>query len=211
MTLLLRRPHAVPSPEVVPAAASAHPGPTTAQILRHGDHGIGVLEDGHGQFIIVRGRCHTLQADFSVEEAGRRIRARSAAVTRFRPEQRLAFRQPHTMSQLIPQLELAIADCDALGAFRIDAWFSFVRLQAGNGGSESARNPVGATSQEQEFSDILGTIVGFRNVHVDDDGSNALRLNFVDERRQIGGRIVDFEVLHGHAELAGVTQVQARD
>ncbi|MET4584106.1 hypothetical protein ABIE21_003644 [Conyzicola nivalis] len=68
-----------------------------------------------------------------------------------------------------------------------------------------------ARPQTRQFSDIMGTIVGFPNVDVEGDGSNALRLHFVDERRQSGGRVLDFEVLHGRAELAGITQVQARD
>ena len=210
MTLLLKRSPVGHSPRVVPAVQTVGPQPTTAQILRHGDHGLGVLEDC-GSFVIVRGRCYTLLSDFSVEETGRRTRACSAAVTRFRPEQLLAFRRPQTMSQLIPQLEFGPDDCDALGAFRIDAWFSFVRLQASNGGSGTARKPVDSDPQVREFSDIMGTIVGFRNVDADGDGPNASRLNFVDKRRQLGGRVVDFEVLQGRAELAPLTLAQPRD
>jgi alpha-acetolactate decarboxylase len=209
MTLLLKGPRVGHSPRVVPAVQSVRPQPTAAQILRHGDHGLGVLE-GYGSFVIVRGRCYTLLPDFSVEETVRRTRARSAAVTRFRPEQLLAFRRPQTMSQLIPQLEFG-ADRHALGAFRIDAWFSFVRLQGSDGGSGTARKPVDSDPQVREFSDVMGTIVGFRNVDADGDGPNAARLNFVDKRRQFGGRVVDFEVLQARAELAPLTLAQPRD
>ena len=45
---------------------------------------------------------------------------------------------------------------DALGAFRIDAWFSFALLQAGSSGAHSARYSANPELQAQEFSDTMG-------------------------------------------------------
>jgi len=210
MSLLLRRPRAVRSAGNRSVATTAHPLPTTAQILRHGDHGLGVLEGGRGSFIVVRGRCYTLRTDLSAEETDRAVRASSAAITRFRPDRRLTVRRPQTMVQLFPALEQAFADSAALGAFRIDAWFSYVRVQADRLGTESIGIAADDESQSQEFSDIMGTIVGFRNVGVEGDGGISLRLHFIDEHRQLGGRVVDFEVFRAHVELARVTPVQTR-
>jgi len=174
-------------------------GPTTAQILRHGDHGLGELDDGHGDFVVVRGRCFTLASDASAVQTDRRTRATSAAVTRFRPEHRMTVRRPHSLAQLLPHIELALADNAAVAALRIDGWFSFVRVQ------------VAGVAPSHEFSDVMGTIVGFRNADVGADDSNrALRLHFIDERRQIGGRVADFELLRAHAELARVAPVSPR-
>lgn len=101
MTMLLR------SARTVDAAAAR---PTAGRILRHGDHGLGVLDGDRGDVVVVRGRCFTLRPDFSAEA----------------------------------------------GALRIDGWFSFVRL-------------TGSHAEVREVSDVVGTIVGFRNVAVDAD------------------------------------------
>ena len=210
MSLLLRRPRVARSEGNTSVATNARPLPTTAQILRHGDHGLGVLEGGHGSFIVVRGRCYTLRTDLSAEETDRAVRARSAAITRFLPDRRLTVRRPQTMLQLVPALEQAFADSATLGAFRIDAWFSYVRVQADRLGTDLIGIGAEDESQSHEFSDIMGTIVGFRNVDVEGDGGISRRLHFVDERRQLGGRVVDFEVFRAHVELARVTPVQTR-
>lgn len=101
MTMLLR------SARTVDAAAAR---PTAGRILRHGDHGLGVLDGDRGDVVVVRGRCFTLRPDFSAEA----------------------------------------------GALRIDGWFSFVRL-------------TGSHAEVREVSDVVGTIVGFRDVAVDAD------------------------------------------
>jgi alpha-acetolactate decarboxylase len=137
--------------------------------------------------------------DDGAHTAARRTGATSAAVTRFRPEHRMTVRRPHSLAQLLPHIELALADDAAVAALRIDGWFSFVRVQ------------VAGAAPSHEFSDVMGTIVGFRNADVGADDSNrALRLHFIDERRQIGGRVADFEVLRAHAELARVAPVSPR-
>ena len=133
------------SARTVDAAAAR---PTAGRILRHGDHGLGVLDGDRGDVVVVRGRCFTLRPDFSAEA----------------------------------------------GALRIDGWFSFVRL-------------TGSHAEVREVSDVVGTIVGFRNVAVDVDRPEPLRLHFIDGRRLAGGRVADCEVLRARVELATITPV----
>lgn len=182
----------------VGAPSGRHPqaGASVAQILRHGDHGLGELDDGGGDFVVVRGHCFALRPDSSAVQADRRARATVAAVTRFRPDHRIAVRRPHSLTQLLPRIEIALADDEAAAAVRIDGWFSFVRVHA---------------EPPREFSDVVGTIVGLRNADVDADASSGgLRLHFIDETRQVGGRVADFEVLRAQAELARVAPVAPR-
>jgi len=178
------------SARTVDAAAAR---PTAGRILRYGDHGLGLLDGDRGDFVVVRGRCFTLRPDFSAEATDRRSRAVSAAITRFRPDRRMTVRRPQPLSQLAARVDQAFGDAEA-GALRIDGWFSFVRL-------------TGAHAEVREVSDVVGTIVGFRNVAVDVDRPEPLRLHFIDGRRLAGGRVADCEVLRARVELATITPV----
>ena len=99
--------------------------PTAGRILRHGDHGLGVLDGDRGDFVVVRGRCFTLRPDFSAEA----------------------------------------------GALRIDGWFSFVRL-------------TGSHAEVREVSDVVGTIVGFRDAPSTPTGRSRRRRTHRATRRQ---------------------------
>ena len=207
MTVMLRRARTGHTPGVdagvagpgvagVGGGAVAATRPTAAQILRHGDHGLGALDSGLGDFVVLRGRCFTLRADFTAEATDRRARAASAAITRFRPEHRMAVRRPQPLAEVAARIDQAFGD-DGPGAFRIDAWFSYVRL-------------LGPNAEVLEVSDVVGSIVGFRNVAVEADRPDPMRLHFLDGRCLVGGRVADCEVLRARVELATITPVGPR-
>jgi acetolactate decarboxylase len=203
MTLSLRRSREPAFPPVTGANRdSVAPRlPSLAQVLRRGDHGMGVLDTGHAEFVVVRGRCFTLHHDFSVTETAKRERAHSAAITRFDPEIRISFRRPVLSRDLLPQFETTITDSPGGFAVRIDGWFSFVRI----------RNNGATMPTMREVSDVTGTIIGFSHVDLDVPIAPAdLRLYFVDESRRVGGRVVDFEVLRAIADLAPLVRTRYR-
>jgi acetolactate decarboxylase len=182
--------------------ARAVKGPTPAQVLRRGDHGVGVLADGEGEFIVVGGRCFTLRPDGSVAATRARSRAYSAAVTRLQPDYNLTVRRPRSLSGLLADLDREIPEVNAVAAIRIDAWFSFVSLTA------SDRGP----GREWELSDVVGTVVGFRNVIVDPEvrqDDDDPHLHFVDDQRSRGGHLVDFEILRARVLVGVVTKVRS--
>jgi acetolactate decarboxylase len=203
MTLSLRRSREPACPQATGANrdGAAPRLPSLAQVLRRGDHGMGVLDTGRAEFMIVRGRCFTLEHDFSVTETATRARAHSAAVTRFDPEARISFRRPVLSRDLLPQLEATVTNSPGGVAVRIDGWFSFVRIR-----HNGAMMPI-----IREVSDVTGTIIGFSRVDMDVPPAPAdLRLYFVDESRRVGGRVVDFEVLQAVADLASLVRTRYR-
>ena len=183
--------------------------PTLGKVLRQGDHGIGVLEEGQNGFAVVRGRGYTFAPDFSAMEVSKWKTAQSAAITRFHPEIRIQLSKPQYSWHLLPQLERVFGASLGQGAFRIDGWFSSVRVRSeGSVRPENSADTVDAETLCCEFSDAMGTIVGFTNVEPHRDATaHDHRLYFVDAQRRFGGRVMDFEVLRARAELSPIRRV----
>jgi acetolactate decarboxylase len=190
-------------------------GPTAAQILRRGDHGVGVLGDGESEFIVVGGRCFTLHPDGTVAATGARARAHSAAVTRFRPEYDLLIRSPRSFLELLLEIDRQLPRTDAIAAVRIDAWFSFVRLISGGSTTHPhahhGAHPDQGPARERELSDVVGTVAGFRNVALEPDGppGGNDHFHFVDDQRSRGGHVVDLEVLRARVLISVAAKVRA--
>ena len=81
---------------------------TIAEVLRHGDFGLGTFNHLDGEMIILDGVCYHLRADGSATVAAGTERTPFAAVTRFRADHTLAFTQPTNRDDATAQIDSQI-------------------------------------------------------------------------------------------------------
>jgi acetolactate decarboxylase len=178
---------------------------TIAELLTHGDFGLGTFNHLDGEMVILDGACHHLRADGSAGIAAADDRTPFAAVTWFRPEITVPVSSPASRRELTSAIDEAIQTANLIQAIRIDGAFSQVRTRTVMARSPPYPPMTQATANEPvtDFSHITGTLVGFRTPDYEQGISVAgYHLHFIDERRTRGGHCLDYEIEHGEIQIS---------
>jgi acetolactate decarboxylase len=135
-----------------------------ADVMRHGDFGIGTFDALGGEMVAVDGRCHDVRFDGRVLPVDPARRTPFAAVTFFTPGARTPALAATNLAHLTAQLDAAIAATNRPCAIRIDGSFRYVRTRSVPP-QKPPYPPLAEVAKSQavfEFRDVAGTLVGFR-------------------------------------------------
>ncbi|KAK3485503.1 alpha-acetolactate decarboxylase [Neurospora hispaniola] len=173
-------------------------GTPISRILDHGDHGLGTFKSMNGEMIVLDGVCYQMKSDGTIEHihTPSEVITPFATVTRFNPN--VSTRATISNKKDLPALLLKLypQSKNHFLAIRMDGTFKRIKVRTA-GGQCFAREGMLAVAGRQTtntFEAVKGTIIGFRcpayvmGLNVAGD-----HLHFIDEERQKGGHILEFE------------------
>ncbi len=137
---------------------------TCGELRRQGDLGLGTYNALDGEMTLCDGVMYQIRADGSVARPADSALSPFATVTRFEADQAWNFEEPLTFEELTERLEKALDHPNLPCAFYLQGRFAYVKTR-----SVPRQNrpyprlaEVVKTQPTFEFSDVEGTIVGFR-------------------------------------------------
>jgi len=178
---------------------------TIAELLTHGDFGLGTFNHLDGEMVVLDDTCHHLRSDGSASVAAPGDRTPFAVVTWFKPETMIPVPGPASRNEVIRLIDQAIKTANLIQAIRIDGTFSSVRTRTVTEQTPPYPPMTQATAGEPvtEFHDLAGTLAGFRTPDYEQGVSVAgYHLHFINQPRTHGGHSLDFALDHGQIAIS---------
>lgn len=183
---------------------------TVADILRHGDFGLGTFNHLDGEMVILDGVCYRLRADGSATRAAGTDRTPFAAVTRFHRDFEIAIDTRTGQAEVLAAVDHQIESANLIYAIQITGLFSELHTRTVMEQEPPYPSLTEATEGQAEtrFSDVTGTLVGFRTPEYQQGISVAgYHLHFLNSDRTSGGHVLDFTLEHGQVAVSGASQL----
>ncbi len=183
---------------------------TVADILRHGDFGLGTFNHLDGEMVILDGVCYRLRADGTATRAAPTDRSPFAAVTRFHPDFEIAIQSRTDRIDVTATIDHQIRSTNLIYAVRVTGRFYELHTRTVMAQKPPYPPLTQATEGQAEtrFSDVSGTLVGFRTPDFEQGISVAgYHLHFLNSERTGGGHVLDFSLEHGKIAVGGASQM----
>lgn len=183
---------------------------TIADILRHGDFGLGTFNRLDGEMVILDGICYHLHADGTATQAAPGDRTPFAAVTHFRTDFELPIRSSTDRANVFRAIDAKIASVNLLYAIRITGRFTGLHTRTVMAQTSPYPPLTTATRDQAEtvFKEATGTLVGFRTPDFEQGISVAgYHLHFLDSDHARGGHVLDFVVEQGKISVSTAAQL----
>ena len=183
---------------------------TVAEILRHGDFGLGTFNHLDGEMVVLDGVCYRVRADGTATRADPTDRTPFAAVTRFHADFGFDITEPTGMAAVLDAVDRRIASANLIYAVRITGRFRELHTRTVMAQREPYPPLTQATEGQAEmvFTGKTGTLVGFRTPDFEQGISVAgYHLHFLDAERTGGGHVLDFDLEHGRVAVSGAAQL----
>jgi len=174
-----------------------------ADILRHGDFGLGTFDGLDGEGILLDGICWQARSDGSVHRAPPEVLAPFWVVTSFRSDQRLKLKGIQGWTDLTAKVDAHRPSDNVFTAIRIRGVFERIKIRV------ACKAPAGtdlvtATSHQAEFNfeTLTGTLVGFwspafaRTINVP-----GYHLHLLSDDHAHGGHVLDLQASELTVEL----------
>src|SRR5581483_5038930 len=136
---------------------------TLAELLEHGDLGLGTLDGLDGELIVLDGEAFKARLDCTLERPEPTATTPYAVVVPFAPDDQIALAGPLRESQLEAALGERVVGASRPTAVRIDGRFSEVHVRSVPRQSPPYKPLAEAISQQHisALSEVRGTMVGF--------------------------------------------------
>jgi acetolactate decarboxylase len=183
---------------------------TIAEILRHGDFGLGTFNHLDGEMVILDGICYHLRADGSATVADDADRTPFAAVTRFTTDRTLVLTDPTNRADTVARIDSLIGSPNLMYAIRISGQFSELSTRTVMAQTRPYPPLIKATQGQAENhrTDVTGTLAGFRLPDYDQGISVAgYHLHFLDDTRSQGGHALDFRMSRGEVHICTLSEL----
>ncbi|OBJ02125.1 alpha-acetolactate decarboxylase [Mycobacterium sp. 1482292.6] len=183
---------------------------TVADLLRHGDFGLGTFNHLDGEMVVLDGVCYRLRADGSASRAAATDRTPFAAVTRFHTDFEIAIQTLTRRMDLTSEIDRQIESPNLIYAIRVDGQFRELHTRTVMAQQPPYPPLTQATEEQSEtvFTDVSGTVVGFRTPDFEQGISVAgYHLHFLNNERSAGGHILDFTLDRGTVASSGASQL----
>lgn len=186
-----------------------------AELLRHGNLGLGTFEDVDGEMIVVDGKCYRAQNNGNVVLAEDERGVPFASVCHFQPQRWEKCEKMDTIDHLKKWLTLRIEEdfgLNSMYAVRINGEFTKVDARSESGTQAhhvTLKDALSVTQKAFLFEQIKGTLVC---VYYPDymDGINAAgwHMHFLSEDKQQGGHVFDISMTQGNAAFCRITNLE---
>ena len=205
-------PEAVPPREVLTQVSTlqalldgVYDGVMPVGILKQkGDLGIGTLEGLDGELIILDGAAYQVQADGKVYAVSDDQKTPFASVTYFDADRTAALEPDMDFAEMQQFLGEWLPTENLFYAVKIEGTFSYVKTRAVPGQSKPYPPFLEVTRHqpEFEFTEVSGTIVGFRYPpYVSGVNMVGYHLHFLTDDKSAGGHLMDLEVKEGTVSI----------
>jgi alpha-acetolactate decarboxylase len=183
---------------------------TVAEILRHGDFGLGTFNHLDGEMVILDGICYRLRADGTATRAAPTDRSPFAAVTRFHSDFEIAIPTRADQAEVTAAIDHRIASANLIYAIRVNGRFFELHTRTVMAQKPPYRPLTEATDEQAEtlLTDVTGTLVGFRTPDFEQGISVAgYHLHFLNSDRTGGGHVLDFSLEDGQVAVSGASRL----
>jgi len=173
---------------------------TIAELLRHGDLGLGTVDLLDGELIVVDGAAWAARSDGRVERVAAETGTPFAVICAFHPEVEAPLAASDDLAGVTRQIDALMPRDAACLAVRIDADVAHARLRSvppQTGPTPTLADAV-ASQTLFEATGIRAAVVGFRFPR-DVEGLElpGWHLHLIAEDRSIGGHVLDLAVTGG--------------
>lgn len=183
---------------------------TIAELLRSGDQGLGTLDHLDGELVVVDGEAWQAAADGSVRRVDGAEHTPFAVVVAFDPDTHAPLPAPLEHAALIAWLEEHRPPGPGCDALRIDGVFDRVHARSVPRQDPPYRplDEVAAEQVEFSFTDVRGTIVGFRFPQLAQEVEVVgHHLHFLSADRTMGGHVLACDVREGTIAIERVDEL----
>ncbi|AHV36189.1 acetolactate decarboxylase [Aeromonas dhakensis] len=188
--------------------AGVYEGETTmADLLRHGDFGLGTFNRLDGELIAFERQIHQLKADGSARPARAEQKTPFAVMTHFRPCLQRRFDHPLSREEIHQWVDRLVGTDNVFVAFRLDGLFEQAQVRTVPCQHPPYKPMLEAIEAQPlfSFSQRRGTLVGFRcPPFVQGINVAGYHEHFITEDRRGGGHILDYAMGHGQLQLSVV-------
>ena len=164
-----------------------------AEVLAHGDFGIGTFNDLDGEMVVLEGRVYQLRADGIAYAVRADTRTPFACVTFFSPYSFDDIDKALDYRGLLAVLDRLLPSKNMLYAIRIDGAFDTVRTRSVP--RQEAYRPLVEVAREQpefDFENVNGTLVGFWTPHfLQSIAVPGYHFHFLTQDRTRGGHLLE--------------------
>ena len=182
-----------------------------AELLEHGDFGLGTFNDLDGELVAFDSEVHQLREDGSARVASMDQKTPFAVMTRFRPticgELSTAL-DKRDVQDIIDKL---VASPNLFCAFRIDGRFEHVETRTVPRQIKPYRPMLQAIERQPvfRFEETSGTLVGFRcPPYVQGINVAGFHVHYITDDRRGGGHVLDYRLLEGKLEVAKISKLR---
>ena len=178
---------------------------TVAELLRHGDFGLGTFNGLDGEMLVLDGVCYQLRADGSASVADADECTPFATVTWFSPDHVLDVRVPTDRPTLLGLIDAATQGPNLIYAIRVTGRFESLRTRTVSAQHQPYPPLLQATAgqQESEFDSVRGTLAGYRMPDYEQGVAVAgYHLHFLDDAHRRGGHALDYRLAEGRVEIS---------
>jgi acetolactate decarboxylase len=178
---------------------------TIAEILSHGDFGLGTFNRLDGEMVVLDGVCYHLHADGSVTRADDQERTPFAAMTWFHADHAFDIDGPTDRNGLTAAIDARIDSVNLIYALRITGQFSAVHTRTVTKQDPPYVGMTEATKNQREtvLDDTEGVMAGFRMPDYEQGVTVAgYHLHYLDREHARGGHVLDFEMTRGRVEIS---------
>lgn len=183
---------------------------TAAELLQHGDTGIGTLEGLNGEVIILDGHAYQAREDGAIREIAATEKLPFASVhfeddTATTPLTNLT--QAAFEQQLLTEHQLQ----NVFAGVRIDGTFTHIKTRVAPKQVQPYPTLVEATAKQPEFvgDNVTGTIIGYYAPQLFQGATvGGFHLHFLSTDHQLGGHLLGFEIDHADLKLQSFADFQ---
>jgi acetolactate decarboxylase len=183
---------------------------TIAELLEHGDFGLGTFNHLDGEMVINSGVCFHLFSNGEARVARPEELTPFAAVTWFDPDFTIDLHAATSRTELLAQVNQRLSSENLFHAIRVSGSFSTVSTRTA-ARQEAPYPPLAeATDSESQrsFAAVRGVVLGFRAPDYEQGVSVAgYHLHFLNEECTGGGHILDFVVEEGVVEISTLSEI----
>jgi alpha-acetolactate decarboxylase len=171
-------------------------GITVSTLLTKGNQGLGTFVRMDGELLLLDGTVYQLQSEGRIRVADAEDQIPYAAAVHFRPQRtvNVVLDSKKAVDRVLEESNNHAGNL--FMAYRLEGRFSRIKCRTVKG-QEYPGQPLSELGKNQfvaEYTDIRGTIVGFRSPSVWQGFSVAgEHMHFIDEDRKVGGHILEVE------------------
>jgi acetolactate decarboxylase len=183
---------------------------TLAQLLEHGDLGLGTLNGLDGELIVLDGRAWKANLDCTLAEPRDSARTPYAVVAQFTPGHPIQLGEPLSGEDLEPWLRAHGRVTGRPDAIRIDGRFEHLHVRSVPKQHRPYPSLADAIAHQHicELDDVAGTMVGFRFPDpLEGIEMAGFHLHFVTDDRTRGGHVLSYRVLQGSVSIDEATDL----
>lgn len=180
---------------------------TIEQILKHGTLGLGTLHGLDGEVIFLDGEAYQGRSDGVVVKLTGKETTPYAAITPFITDERFEVENQTKGEELKQSILASQAGNNLFLAIKITGLFKTVHTRIMPKQEKPYRRLAKISESQPEFHETnsQGTLVGFYTPELFQGVAAAgFHLHYIDEAKQFGGHVIDFELTKGTVEISKI-------